>query len=74
MTGAISKVLTPAMVSVFDADKQYCIGFVLSRGRIGFEAFSAKNESVGVFDTQSKAAAELWRRARGQTTKTGDAP
>jgi hypothetical protein len=37
MTTAVSKLATPALVSVFDNEKRCCVGFVLARGRSGFE-------------------------------------
>jgi hypothetical protein len=33
-----------------------CLGFVLSRGRAGFEAFTADEQSLGLFKTQAQAA------------------
>jgi hypothetical protein len=32
------------------------IGFVLARGRSGFEAFTADEQSLGLFKTQAQAA------------------
>jgi hypothetical protein len=48
---------TPApspMLSVYD--RQTCVGFVLSRGPQGFEAFDADGKSRGFHKTQDKAA------------------
>jgi hypothetical protein len=42
------------MVSVYDG--RACIGFVLERGRAGFEGFTADERSVGLFPTQRAAA------------------
>jgi len=33
-----------------------CLGFVLSRGRAGFEAFTADEQSLGLFKTRAQAA------------------
>jgi hypothetical protein len=65
MTAAISKLPT-AMVSVFD-DRQRCLGFVLSRGRDGYEAFDASDRPIGMFGTTDAAAAALWRVTHHQT-------
>jgi len=50
-------------------DGRECIGFILSRGCVGAEAFTADERSVGLFKDDQDAARELWRRARGQTSK-----
>jgi hypothetical protein len=54
--------MTPAdtarLVSVFDDDST-CLGFVLARGLSGFEAFTAAEQSLGVFPTQRQAANAL---------------
>jgi hypothetical protein len=36
-----------------------CLGQVLPRGKAGFEAFDRDDRSVGIFSTQSAAAASL---------------
>jgi hypothetical protein len=38
----------PALVSVYTC--QVCLGFILSRGPAGFEAFSADEKSLGLPD------------------------
>jgi hypothetical protein len=42
-----------AMISIYDG--RSCVGFVLARGRAGFEAFDAGERSLGVFETQNAA-------------------
>jgi hypothetical protein len=42
------------MVSVYDG--QTARGFILNRGRAGFEAFTADERSLGLFPTQREAA------------------
>ena len=42
-----------AMLSVYDG--QRCIGFLLSRGRAGVEAFDCDERSLGVYPTQGEA-------------------
>jgi len=39
------------MLSVYDG--RQCIGFVLARGRSGFEAFDADEKSLGVLAMQN---------------------
>jgi hypothetical protein len=41
------------MVSVYDG--QVCLGFVIARGRRGYEAFDAGERSLGVFETRAPA-------------------
>jgi hypothetical protein len=40
---------------------QRCIGFVCSRGKLGFEAFDTEERSLGVYATQREAAAAIMR-------------
>jgi hypothetical protein len=42
-------------------DGQRCIGFVCSRGKLGFEAFDSEERSLGVYGTQREAAAAIMR-------------
>jgi len=42
-------------------DGQRCIGFVCSRGKLGFEAFDSEKRSLGVYGTQREAAAAIMR-------------
>jgi hypothetical protein len=42
------------MLSVYDG--RACIGFILTRGRLGFEAYNADLNSLGFFQTQRAAA------------------
>jgi hypothetical protein len=48
---------SPPLVSVYDGRE--CIGFILARGRTGFEAFDRNERSAGLFPTQQAAAAAL---------------
>jgi|EndMetStandDraft_8_1072994.scaffolds.fasta_scaffold190035_4 hypothetical protein len=43
---------------------QYCLGFILSRGKSGFEAFTADEKSIGTFPTQRAAADAISEKAR----------
>jgi hypothetical protein len=45
---------------VFNDDGR-CIGFVCSRGKLGFEAFDSEERSLGVYGTQREAAAAIMR-------------
>jgi hypothetical protein len=42
-------------------DGQRCIGFVCSRGKLGFETFDSEERSLGVYGTQREAAAAIMR-------------
>jgi len=42
------------MLSVFDG--RALRGFILSRGKLGFEAFDPDARSIGIFPTQREAA------------------
>jgi hypothetical protein len=53
MNHARNNAATP-LVSVYDG--RDCIGFIFSRGKIGFEAFDHNDRSIGIFPTQSEAA------------------
>jgi hypothetical protein len=53
----------PRLLSVCEG--QTCIGFLLSRGRAGVEAFNADNKSLGIFPDQ-KSAADAVSRAGPQ--------
>jgi hypothetical protein len=45
-----------ALVTVYDG--RYSVGFVLSRGKAGFEAFDRDEQSRGLFASQKLAANE----------------
>jgi hypothetical protein len=47
------------MLSVYDG--QRCVGFVLARGRSGFEALDAAQRSVGMFEMKDAAISELMK-------------
>ena len=45
---------TAPMLSVYYG--KTCIGFIIARGKLGFESFSADLVSLGTFPTQREAA------------------
>jgi hypothetical protein len=45
------------MVSVYDG--QRCLGFILRRGKLGFELFDHNERSLGLFPSQREAARAL---------------
>jgi hypothetical protein len=45
---------TSPLLSIYDG--QRCVGFVFARGKQGFEAFTAEQQSLGTFATQREAA------------------
>jgi hypothetical protein len=53
--------VTTPMVSVYDGRR--CAGFILNRGRLGFEAFTADQRSLGTYPTQRVAADAIMERA-----------
>ena len=52
----------PCLATVF-AGQTSCIGFLLSHGKLGHEAFTADEHSLGLFPTQREAAAAIMRAA-----------
>jgi hypothetical protein len=47
----------PAMFSIYDG--RTCQGFVLCRGKAGYEAFDRNDRSRGIFKTLDEAAAAV---------------
>jgi hypothetical protein len=48
--------ITP-LVSVYDG--RNLVGFILARGKLGFELFDHNEQSLGLFPSQREAAAAL---------------
>jgi hypothetical protein len=46
-----------SMLSVYDGRR--CVGFILHRGPMGFEAIDDVDRSLGFFSTQDEAASAL---------------
>jgi len=44
----------PPMLSIYDG--RTCLGFVIPRGKLGFEALDADQRSLGIFPNQKGAA------------------
>jgi hypothetical protein len=42
-------------------DGRECLGFVLARGKLGFEALDREEHSPGLFSTQREAGAAIMR-------------
>jgi hypothetical protein len=51
------------MVSVYSG--RACLGFIITRGRGGFEAYDQQERSLGFFKTQQDAAAAVMRSQSG---------
>jgi hypothetical protein len=51
-----------SMVSIYSGNT--CIGFVLSRGPAGFEAFDVSEQSIGTFVTEREAVAAVMEGKR----------
>jgi hypothetical protein len=58
-TAATTAARSLPLLSAYDG--QRCIGFVCSRGKLGFEAFDSEKRSLGVYATQREAAAAIMR-------------
>jgi hypothetical protein len=58
-TTATTAARSSPLLSAYDG--QRCIGFVCSRGKLGFEAFDSEERSLGVAGTQREAAAAIMR-------------
>ena len=54
---------TPASALAYVYDGRQCLGHVLGRGKLGFEATDRNDKSVGIFKTQSAAANALVERS-----------
>jgi hypothetical protein len=65
-------IIRPPMTTVFtDAGK--VAGFIIQRGRIGFQAFTADEKSAGVYETAHRAATAL-RQQTAECLPDGDLP
>jgi hypothetical protein len=53
-SAAPHRIPTAPLASVYHGRK--CVGFVLSRGRSGFEAFNHEQRALGLFKTAAAAA------------------
>jgi hypothetical protein len=51
----------PQSLSLYEG--QRCVGFVLRRGKLGHEAFTADERSLGLFKTQNETAAAISDKA-----------
>jgi hypothetical protein len=51
------------MVYVYDG--RDCVGFILSRGKLGFEAMGRDEQSLGLFQSQRAAADALTAKDKG---------
>ena len=51
-----------SLLSVFDGRE--CIGFIIARGKVGFEAFDSDQRSLGTFLSQREAAEAISEKQR----------
>lgn len=51
------------LLSVYDSKLQ-CVGFVLFRGRGGFEAYDFNTQSIGIFATKQAAIDAVFEAAK----------
>jgi hypothetical protein len=54
----------PPLVPVLAGSR--CIGHLLSRGRLGFEAWDHAGQSLGLFETQAAATAAIAEAAENE--------
>ena len=54
------------MLSVYDG--QQLVGWILARGRRGYEAFTAGERSLGVFETQDEAVNKIQSTANEEAS------
>jgi hypothetical protein len=55
----------PSAALSYVMDGRECIGFVLARGRLGFEALDREEQSLGLFPSQQAAANALTSKDKG---------
>lgn len=55
--GGAADTKPPTMLAVYDG--RNCVGHLLARGKLGFEAFDATEVSRGIFQTADAAANAL---------------
>jgi hypothetical protein len=60
---AVTSEPAPMMI-VFDGTR--CLGFIIRRGREGFQALNADGNSIGKYHSATKAADEIRREAAGK--------
>ena len=60
-TGSAATTAARSSLLLSAYEGQRCIGFVCSRGKLGFEAFDSGERSLGVYTTQRLAAAAIMR-------------
>jgi hypothetical protein len=53
---------TPSLLS-YVHDGRECLGFILTRGKLGFEAIDREERSLGVFPSQGEAASAIMRKS-----------
>ena len=55
------KATAPPAPLAFVYDGRHCLGFILARGKLGFEAMARDERSLGLFQTQREAATAIMR-------------
>jgi hypothetical protein len=53
-----------ALISVYSGAA--CLGFILARGKLGFEAFTADERSLGIYPNQHSAADAITKAGGGR--------
>jgi hypothetical protein len=52
-------------------DGTRCLGFILKRGKLGFEAIDREEASLGIFKTQTAAANAIFSHEKSPAAKNG---
>jgi hypothetical protein len=55
----MGKAAAPTAPLAYVYDGRQCLGHVIARNKLGFEAFDGDEQSVGIFETQRQAANAL---------------
>ena len=64
----MSATLSP-LSYVYDGRK--CLGFILKRGKLGFEAIDREEASLGIFKTQTAAVNAIFSHEKSPAAKDG---
>jgi hypothetical protein len=54
--------MTARLSYVYEAGNAACLGFILERGRAGYEALDNEERSLGIYETRREAAIAVMRR------------
>ena len=61
--------ITSPLSYVYDGTR--CLGFILKRGKLGFEAIDREEASLGIFKTQTAATNAIFSHEKSPAAKGG---